>query len=38
APAEVFSEGLLSEVYDQPVDVLSHPRTGAVLVTPHRNL
>ncbi|MFE7890583.1 heme ABC transporter ATP-binding protein [Streptomyces sp. NPDC057412] len=37
-PAEVFSEELLSEVYDQPVDVLSHPRTGAVLVTPRRNL
>ncbi|KUO04154.1 heme ABC transporter ATP-binding protein [Streptomyces caeruleatus] len=37
-PAEVFSERLLSEVYDQPVDVLSHPRTGALLVTPRRNL
>ncbi|QOV38753.1 heme ABC transporter ATP-binding protein [Streptomyces ferrugineus] len=37
-PAEVFSERLLSEVYDQPVEVLSHPRTGAVLVTPKRNL
>ncbi|MFJ4683150.1 heme ABC transporter ATP-binding protein [Streptomyces sp. NPDC091377] len=35
-PAEVFSEGLLSEVYDQPVEVLAHPRTGAVLVTPRR--
>lgn len=37
-PGEVFSEGLLSEVYQQPVDVLSHPRTGALLVTPRRNL
>lgn len=35
-PAEVFSEELLSEVYDQPVEVLPHPRTGAVLVTPRR--
>lgn len=35
-PAEVFSEHLLSEVYDQPVEVLAHPRTGAVLVTPRR--
>ncbi|AZQ34330.1 heme ABC transporter ATP-binding protein [Streptomyces cyaneochromogenes] len=35
-PAEVFSEQLLSEVYDQPVEVLPHPRTGAVLVTPRR--
>lgn len=37
-PAEVLSEDLLSRVYDQPVDVLPHPRTGAVLVTPGRNL
>lgn len=37
-PAEVFSEDLLSRVYDHPVDVLPHPRTGAVLVTPRRNL
>ncbi|MEV5544962.1 heme ABC transporter ATP-binding protein [Streptomyces sp. NPDC052309] len=33
-PAEVFSGRLLSEVYDQPVEVFPHPRTGAVLVTP----
>ncbi|MGN9762142.1 heme ABC transporter ATP-binding protein [Streptomyces sp. SD31] len=38
APGEVFSERLLSEVYDQPVEVLSHPRTGGLLVTPLRNL
>ncbi|MFE6284229.1 heme ABC transporter ATP-binding protein [Streptomyces sp. NPDC057877] len=37
APAEVFSDGLLSRVYDQPVEVLPHPRTGAVLVTPRRD-
>ncbi|MFJ4736182.1 heme ABC transporter ATP-binding protein [Streptomyces sp. NPDC088770] len=35
-PAEVFSEALLSRVYDQQVEVLPHPRTGAVLVTPRR--
>ncbi|ELS52751.1 hypothetical protein STVIR_6269 [Streptomyces viridochromogenes Tue57] len=34
----VFSERLLSEVYDQPVEVLPHPRTGVLLVTPLRNL
>ncbi|MFJ6687895.1 heme ABC transporter ATP-binding protein [Streptomyces sp. NPDC091294] len=35
-PSEVFAEGLLSEVYDQPVEVFPHPRTGALLVVPHR--
>ncbi|MFD4572661.1 heme ABC transporter ATP-binding protein [Streptomyces sp. NPDC058417] len=35
-PAEVFTEELLTEVYDQPVEVLPHPRTGTVLVTPRR--
>ncbi|GGV14498.1 hemin import ATP-binding protein HmuV [Streptomyces griseoflavus] len=35
-PREVFTEGLLSEVYDQPVEVFPHPRTGAVLVHPDR--
>ncbi|MFB7085891.1 ATP-binding cassette domain-containing protein [Streptomyces sp. NPDC056296] len=35
-PTEVLSEGLLSEVYDQPVEVLPHPRTGAPLVVPRR--
>ncbi|MGX1514288.1 heme ABC transporter ATP-binding protein [Streptomyces collinus] len=35
-PAEVFAEGLLSEVYDQPVEVFPHPRTGALLVVPRR--
>ncbi|MFH0522262.1 heme ABC transporter ATP-binding protein [Streptomyces sp. M41] len=37
-PAEVFSAPLLSEVYDQPVEVLPHPGTGALLVNPLRNL
>ncbi|MYR45125.1 heme ABC transporter ATP-binding protein [Streptomyces sp. SID5910] len=37
-PAGVFSEQLLSEVYDQPVEVLPHPRTGGLLVTPRRTL
>ncbi|WP_155055082.1 heme ABC transporter ATP-binding protein [Streptomyces blattellae] len=36
-PDEVFSDRLLSEVYDQEVEVLPHPRTGAVLVTPKRD-
>ncbi|MFC9510038.1 heme ABC transporter ATP-binding protein [Streptomyces sp. NPDC057002] len=35
-PAEVFTERLLTEVYDQAVEVLPHPRTGALLVTPRR--
>ncbi|WP_395573898.1 heme ABC transporter ATP-binding protein [Streptomyces sp. BK79] len=35
-PARVFREDLLSEVYDQPVEVLPHPRTGAPLVVPRR--
>jgi iron complex transport system ATP-binding protein len=35
-PAEVFTGGLPSEVYRQPVEVFPHPRTGAVLVTPER--
>ncbi len=37
-PGEVFTERLLSGVYDQPVEVLAHPRTGAAPVTPKRNL
>ncbi|MFI8092569.1 heme ABC transporter ATP-binding protein [Streptomyces sp. NPDC086080] len=35
-PEEVFTQGLLSEVYDQPVEVFPHPRTGSVLVLPER--
>ncbi|MGW0862755.1 heme ABC transporter ATP-binding protein [Streptomyces sp. NPDC002611] len=37
-PAEVFSERLLSEVYDQPVEVFPHPRTEDLLITPRRDL
>ncbi|GHB59186.1 hypothetical protein GCM10010377_57730 [Streptomyces viridiviolaceus] len=37
-PAEVFSDRLLSEVCDRPVEVLPHPRTGAVPVTPRRDM
>ncbi|KAB1980469.1 heme ABC transporter ATP-binding protein [Streptomyces triticiradicis] len=35
-PAEVFTDGLLTEVYRQPVEVFPHPRTGAALITPKR--
>ncbi|WP_372511127.1 heme ABC transporter ATP-binding protein [Streptomyces cylindrosporus] len=37
-PTEVFTEARLSEVYDQPVEVVRHPRTDALLITPKRNL
>ncbi|MFH8450110.1 heme ABC transporter ATP-binding protein [Streptomyces fungicidicus] len=36
-PEEVFTQRLLSEVYEQPVEVFPHPRTGAVLVLPARD-
>ncbi|WFB09852.1 heme ABC transporter ATP-binding protein [Streptomyces sp. LX-29] len=36
-PAEVFDAELLSRVYRQPVEVLRHPRTGALLVLPRRD-
>lgn len=35
-PKAVFTEELLSDVYDQAVEVFPHPRTGAVVVTPKR--
>jgi iron complex transport system ATP-binding protein len=35
-PARVLAEGLLSEVYEQPVEVVPHPRTEALLVVPRR--
>ncbi|WP_442802349.1 hypothetical protein [Streptomyces sp. CMB-StM0423] len=35
-PAEVFDGALLSEVYRHPVEILEHPRTGAILVVPRR--
>ena len=33
---EVLEEGLLSEVYHHPIEVVFHPRTGALLVMPRR--
>ncbi|MFI6619393.1 heme ABC transporter ATP-binding protein [Streptomyces sp. NPDC050528] len=36
-PGVVFTEELLSDVYDQAVEVFPHPRTGAVVVTPKRS-
>lgn len=35
-PAEVFTAPLLSLVYDHPIDVLTHPATGELLVLPDR--
>ncbi|MET9918455.1 heme ABC transporter ATP-binding protein [Streptomyces sp. NPDC006435] len=35
-PGEVFTDGLLGEVYRQPVEVFPHPRTGVPLVVPTR--
>jgi len=35
-PAEVLDADLLSRVYRHPIEVLRHPRTGAVLVLPQR--
>ncbi|HEY0215335.1 MAG TPA: heme ABC transporter ATP-binding protein [Cellulomonas sp.] len=36
SPAEVLRADLLTEVYRHPVEVLTHPRTGALLVLPER--
>ncbi|MGW3425586.1 heme ABC transporter ATP-binding protein [Streptomyces phaeochromogenes] len=36
-PAEIFTDRLLSDVYQQPVEVFPHPRTGEVLVAPLRS-
>ncbi|MGA5287983.1 heme ABC transporter ATP-binding protein [Streptomyces pseudogriseolus] len=35
-PEDVFTEALLTRVYDQPVEVLPHPRGGTPLVLPVR--
>ncbi|ONI74617.1 heme ABC transporter ATP-binding protein [Actinosynnema sp. ALI-1.44] len=35
-PAEVLTEGLLSEVYQHRVEVFGHPRTGRPVVMPYR--
>ncbi|MFJ3668229.1 heme ABC transporter ATP-binding protein [Streptomyces sp. NPDC090106] len=38
-PAGVFEDRLLSEVYDQPVEVFPHPlRDGELLITPRRSI
>ena len=34
--AAYATEALLSDVYDQPVEVFPHPRTGAAVVAPRR--
>ncbi len=34
-PERVFTEELLSEVYEHPVEVFPHPRTGAVVAGPN---
>ncbi|MGI5151584.1 heme ABC transporter ATP-binding protein [Plantactinospora sp. CA-294935] len=36
-PAEVLTAERLTEVYQYPIEVLRHPRTGAVLVVPRRD-
>ncbi|MEV6306008.1 heme ABC transporter ATP-binding protein [Actinoplanes sp. NPDC051861] len=36
-PAEIFTEGLLTDVYQHPVEVLPHPVTGVPLVVPLRS-
>ncbi|MEU1176406.1 heme ABC transporter ATP-binding protein [Streptomyces sp. NPDC005820] len=38
APGDVFGERLLSDVYEHAVEVLPHPRSGALIVTAKRNL
>jgi iron complex transport system ATP-binding protein len=37
APADVLHAALLTSVYRHPVEVLTHPRTGALLVLPDRD-
>lgn len=36
-PSTVLTAELLSEVYEYPIEVWYHPRTGAVIVLPHRD-
>ncbi len=36
-PGDVFTEALLSDVYDQAVEVFPHPRTGATVAAPRRS-
>lgn len=37
-PDEVLTEALLSEVYEHPIEVFPHPRTGAPVIQAHRPL
>jgi iron complex transport system ATP-binding protein len=37
APRDVLTDDLLSDIYGLPIEVLHHPRTGAVLVGPQRS-
>ena len=37
SPAVVLTPELLTRVYDHPIEVLRHPRTGAVVVLPRRD-
>lgn len=36
-PESVLTPGLLSAVYQHPIDVIRHPTSGALLVLPHRD-
>ncbi|MGJ5897386.1 heme ABC transporter ATP-binding protein [Streptomyces niveiscabiei] len=36
-PTEIFTDALLSKVYDHPIEVLPHPGNATLLVTPRRN-
>ena len=37
-PAEVLTDELLGRVYEHPIEVLRHPRTGELLVLPRRDV
>lgn len=37
APADVCTSELLSDVYEWPIEVLTHPRTGRLMVLPDRS-
>jgi iron complex transport system ATP-binding protein len=36
-PAEIFTADRLTDVYQHPIEVLPHPRTGTPMVIPHRS-
>ncbi|NMN99790.1 heme ABC transporter ATP-binding protein [Gordonia sp. TBRC 11910] len=35
-PTEVLTDDLLSEIYDHPVEIIAHPRTGQAVIVPRR--